>query len=227
MAKYLIDGKTLTSIADAIREKTGVTGKIDGKDMAAEIRSISASGPLTLGEDKIARFSGSLNEISYVLWKLENDGATNISGTNAFAWGPEYDFSSDISTPGSYFVTCTEFGYDPDIGERPVLGHYVSNVVTFSEDAENWLFEDVEFVVDSDSGDLLAYPKTAITRELEDGKSYTLFRGSEEFATETAFYHPDIGATITFNFLGIEAMRFGNKGWHCTVSGKFSVRIND
>jgi hypothetical protein len=87
-----------------------------------------------------------------------------------------------------------------------------------------WLFEDVMFDGDGKND---YRPTTEITRELEDGKSYTLFRGSEEVATETAFFHPDIGVTINFYFLGIEVMQFTNDGWRCTVSGTYSVRIND
>lgn len=88
---------------------------------------------------------------------------------------------------------------------------------------EKWLFREVEFGGEG-SGDYR--PTTAITRELEEGKSYTLFYNGEEVATKTAFFHPDIGVTISFNFLGIEVMQFSSEGWCCTVLGTFSVRIN-
>ena len=44
MAEYLIQGETLTGIADAIRAKTGGTAAIKPGDMAAEIRTIEAGG---------------------------------------------------------------------------------------------------------------------------------------------------------------------------------------
>lgn len=47
MAKYIIDGSTLTDIANAIREKkgmTGTTGTIECQEFATEIRNISTGG---------------------------------------------------------------------------------------------------------------------------------------------------------------------------------------
>ena len=129
MADYLISDEVLKDTADAIREKTGETGKIIPKNWPAEIRSISSGGPLTLGEDKIARFSytGSeyVSEVSYTLWKLGYGSAENLSGSEASAWGFSYDFSHLITSAGSYFVTCTAFA-----ANMTAIGHYVSNVLT-------------------------------------------------------------------------------------------------
>ena len=44
MAEYLIQKTTLTSIADAIREKTGTTGTIKPTEMASKIGEISVGG---------------------------------------------------------------------------------------------------------------------------------------------------------------------------------------
>lgn len=44
MAKYVIDGSTLTSIADAIREKAGASGVIVPEQMAAVIAGIVSGG---------------------------------------------------------------------------------------------------------------------------------------------------------------------------------------
>lgn len=44
MAEYMIQGETLTAIADAIRGKTGGTSPIDPAQMANEITNIPASG---------------------------------------------------------------------------------------------------------------------------------------------------------------------------------------
>lgn len=219
MAKYLIDGETLTSIADAIREKTGVIGKIDGKDMAAEIRSISASGPLTLGEDKIARFSGGLCEVNYTLWKLlENSSAENLSDTSGFAWGSECDFSLHIYTPGSYFVTCTAFGdYDSDISAQPVLGNYVSNVVTFTE---KWLFE-YEYI------DVMREDLPAPTNDV----SYTAFVDGTEIATATCI--DNMVDFVNHNLPQSVYLYYSNGKWRFddvdsqVLEGTVSIRINN
>lgn len=49
MAEYMIQGETLTAIADAIRGKTGGASPIDPAQMAAEISNISAGGGLPAG----------------------------------------------------------------------------------------------------------------------------------------------------------------------------------
>lgn len=77
MAKYLIDGTTLTAIADAIREKTGGTGDIFTEDMASEIYSIEVGGS---GENKLVQmFNKSVTEIT----EKDLEGATQI-GIKAF-----------------------------------------------------------------------------------------------------------------------------------------------
>lgn len=44
MAEYIIQGDTLSAIADAIRAKTGKTAAISPADMAAEVSSIETGG---------------------------------------------------------------------------------------------------------------------------------------------------------------------------------------
>lgn len=44
MTKYIIDGSTLTEIADAIREKTGETETIKPEDMPQKIQDIQTGG---------------------------------------------------------------------------------------------------------------------------------------------------------------------------------------
>ena len=44
MAEFLIQGNTLTAIANAIREKTNTTGTLTPEAMASKISEISASG---------------------------------------------------------------------------------------------------------------------------------------------------------------------------------------
>ena len=44
MSKYVIDGSTLTSIGNAIREKTGGTESIPVTDLATSISAIESGG---------------------------------------------------------------------------------------------------------------------------------------------------------------------------------------
>ena len=46
MSKYVIDSSTLTSIADAVRAKTGKTATIKVSDIPTEISKISGGGDL-------------------------------------------------------------------------------------------------------------------------------------------------------------------------------------
>ena len=79
MAEYLIQGETLTGIADAIRGKTGGTDPVAVSDMAAQIEGIQAGGG---GDDVLdALIDRSITEIS-------SSSATSI-GNSAF-----YDCSS-------------------------------------------------------------------------------------------------------------------------------------
>ena len=74
MAEYLIQGETLTGIADAIREKTGGTDPVAVSDMAAQIEGIQAGGG---GDDVLdALIDRSITEIS-------SSSATSI-GDSAF-----------------------------------------------------------------------------------------------------------------------------------------------
>ena len=74
MDEYIIKGETLTGIADAIREKTGVTGPVAVSDMAAQIEGIQAGGG---GDDVLdALIDRSITEIS-------SSSATSI-GDSAF-----------------------------------------------------------------------------------------------------------------------------------------------
>lgn len=52
MTKYIIEGSTLTDLANAIREKTGETEQIEGIDMPAKVRSIETIDA-NLGEKTI------------------------------------------------------------------------------------------------------------------------------------------------------------------------------
>ena len=54
MAEYLIQEGTLTAIAEAIREKTGITDPINPKNMAEYIRGIAAAGTEDSGDSTAA-----------------------------------------------------------------------------------------------------------------------------------------------------------------------------
>ena len=70
MAEYLIQGETLTGIADAIRGKTGGTEPVAVSDMAAQIEGIQAGG----GGDIDALIDRSITEI-------RSSSVTSIGGS--------------------------------------------------------------------------------------------------------------------------------------------------
>ena len=52
MSNYMIEGQTLTDIADAIRAKTGSSDPITGANMATEIENIPTGGVAYVGFGK-------------------------------------------------------------------------------------------------------------------------------------------------------------------------------
>ena len=225
MDKYLIDGATLTSIADAIRAKKRTTRAIKTSEMANEISNLTSEQPLTLGEDKIVRFvqpaNTYVNECNYTLWKLNKDSVvTNLSEYYGFAYGNDCNFSSYMSEPGSYFVTCLTLGHD-----YCVNGYYTSNVLSVID----WLFQNEQ--IDTNGRQVLDSNGEPIVPVA--GTSYTLFVDGEELMTSTAF--EDLGIT-ELEFYDFANYRFwlkytDNFGWSfdpdCTITGgNVSVRIN-
>ena len=80
MAEYLIQGETLTGIADAIRGKTGGTEPVAVSDMAAQIEGIEAGG----GDDVLnALIDGSITEISSNATSIGNFAFSTRSGLTA------------------------------------------------------------------------------------------------------------------------------------------------
>lgn len=58
MAEYLVQGASLTTVADAIREKGGTTAPLSFPDgMAAAVRSIQSGGDLSAVNVYIADFT--------------------------------------------------------------------------------------------------------------------------------------------------------------------------
>ena len=81
--EYMIQGETLTAIADAIRGKTGGTSPIDANQMAAEISNISAGGGLPAGISALASGTYTVASETTSDVKVEHDlGAT----PNFFVW---------------------------------------------------------------------------------------------------------------------------------------------
>ena len=92
MAEYLIQGETLTGIADAIRGKTGGTDPVAVSDMAAQIEGIQAGGG---GDD--------------VLDALIDRSITEISSSSATSIG-SYAFYSCSSLTTANFPVATSIG---------------------------------------------------------------------------------------------------------------------
>lgn len=103
MSKYVIDGATLTAIADAVREKDGSTEKILVSDIASAIAAIETGGGG--GEsDRISQedltFSGNLGNFnaSGIFDSLFNKNRdwlsfTDVTDLNYFFSGSSFDFS--------------------------------------------------------------------------------------------------------------------------------------
>ena len=100
MAEYLIQGETLTGIADAIRGKTGGTDPVAVSDMAAQIEGIQAGGG---GDDVLdALIDRSITEIS-------SSSAISI-GSSAFSYCSKLttvDFPAATSIRSSAFDSCS------------------------------------------------------------------------------------------------------------------------
>ena len=97
MAEYLIQGETLTGIADAIRGKTGGTGPVAVSDMAAQIVGIQAGGG-----DIDALIDRSITEISSSSATSIGDGA--FSSCSALT---TVDFPAATSIGGYAFQNCS------------------------------------------------------------------------------------------------------------------------
>lgn len=100
MAEYLIQSETLTSIADAIRTKTGGTGTLSPSQMASEIEGISASGENHDMEDALI--------VKTVSGDYRNDRVTSI-GTYAFGYCSSLvsvDFPVVTSISNQAFYMC-------------------------------------------------------------------------------------------------------------------------
>ena len=86
MSKYVIDDSTLTSIAEAIRGKTGSTDPIAVTDMAAQIASITGGG----SADEVI-----LEEQSVVFIKSDIDVSVSLHAQNPIVIGETYKVSWD------------------------------------------------------------------------------------------------------------------------------------
>lgn len=99
MSEYLIQGETLTGIADAIRGKTGGTAPVAVSDMAAQINGIQAGGG---GDDVLnAMIDGSITEISSnatIIRSYAFYGCTALTTVN---------FPVATSIGGYVFKSCT------------------------------------------------------------------------------------------------------------------------
>ena len=109
MDEYLIQKETLTSIADAIREKTGTTGTIKLTDMASKIGEISVSGGENDGsvKSKAVNFYDPMGNIIYSYTRAEAATLTELPP------GPELDgFEFDMWSHTLEQVISTQFFAD-------------------------------------------------------------------------------------------------------------------
>ena len=76
MSKYVIDSSTLTSIADAVRAKTGSTATIKVSDIPTEISKISGGGGTEIPSELLNYSGDCRGKFSYGSWNwiIENYG---------------------------------------------------------------------------------------------------------------------------------------------------------
>ena len=93
MAEYLIKGTTLTSIADAIREKTGTSEEMKTVDFPDKIRSITTGGDEEVGvKSKAVNFYDQFGNIMYSYTRAEAAALTElppgpeIEGFEFYTW---------------------------------------------------------------------------------------------------------------------------------------------
>lgn len=131
MSNYIIQGETLTSIADAIRSKTGSTDAISVGDMASSIEGIesgsavSNTGSFTLDTDfTLGQTTDTLYSIEhglkcvpdfFVLWSnVMSDSAINVAGYfNVDSVGKTGTYLIGASNTGAYIGSL--LGYDFDV----------------------------------------------------------------------------------------------------------------
>lgn len=78
MSKYVIDSSTLTSIADAVRAKTGSTDPIKVSDIPTAISNISGvGGGITVSGDCSYFFTGNSNFINNYGNKITTENVSN------------------------------------------------------------------------------------------------------------------------------------------------------
>ena len=99
MSKYVIDSSTLTSIADAVRAKTGKTATIKVSDIPTEISKISGGGGTEIPSE-LLNYSGNCNgKFSYDSWNwiIENYG-NEITTSDIYAANDMFYWNSSIES---------------------------------------------------------------------------------------------------------------------------------
>lgn len=104
MSKYVIDSSTLTSIADAVRAKTGATDPIKVSDIPTAISNISGSGGggLVISGDCSRFFTGSSNFINNYGNKITTE---NVSDADSMFYNNTYitEIPFDINFSGTLY----------------------------------------------------------------------------------------------------------------------------
>lgn len=114
---YTIENKTLTDIADAIREKTGKSGLIKPEDMAGEIEGIKPNL-----QSKTATANGTVTADSGY------DGLSSVV-VDVSGLGGKYDILEYIESNGTQAI---------DTGIAPSANDVFYAIVTFSDDLYSW-----------------------------------------------------------------------------------------
>ena len=118
MSKYIIDGSTLTGIADAIRAKKGTSAPVAVTDFASEVASIETGG----GESDLPVYNGEYVSLGIKLISFTIDGTT-YQAVEGMTWA-DWVADANYNTGGFNFV-----GGWGDLVHK-TSSYYVYNITT-------------------------------------------------------------------------------------------------
>ena len=123
MSKYVIDGSTLTSIGDAIREKTGGTESIPVTDLATNIASIESGGGVIIpdhwvveGSCPVSASAGARQTLDIFELNCENYKLLTFNLTYQTSTGSSYKSDMRVKFWKDYTI---QRGSNATAGNRP------------------------------------------------------------------------------------------------------------